>query len=213
MILCCNPTFNNPVKIPLPLLWYCIEYAKKYTFFVSFSHEGDRYRSTKAAISVTPSGTLLTFSCPLCLILSYHISTAAVHVVPYICFCPYPPTPSSSRISFVVPLVLPLCHIFLLMSQFTWVSTITSSEILIHHTCNLVCLLMLYLPTWFYPDFFIFHHIHHYVSMSPPYLLSCIYYEYLLLLSPPYHISDASASIILSLCSFRLHNNTSILML
>ena len=32
MILCCNPTFNNPVKIPLQLLWYCIEYAKKYTF-------------------------------------------------------------------------------------------------------------------------------------------------------------------------------------
>ena len=45
---------------------------------------------------------------PLCLILSYHVSTAVVLVVPHICFRPYPLSYSSSRISFVFPIVAEL---------------------------------------------------------------------------------------------------------
>ena len=81
-------------------------------FFVGRSSSaGHRDRAIESAAAVPPSGTLQKFSCPLCLILSSHVFTAAVLVVPHICFRPYPPSPLSSCISFVVPIVSPLCHI------------------------------------------------------------------------------------------------------
>ena len=63
--------------------------------------------SSTPPLLFTLYGTLLTFSCPLCLILSYHISTATVLVVPNICFCLLPPPASSFFISFAFPIVLP----------------------------------------------------------------------------------------------------------
>ena len=93
----------------LPLT-YCVCYAVQYTvaaaaiprpilwagrFFVGRSSAGDGDGATEAAVAVPPSGTLSTFSRPLCLILSSRVSTVAVLVVPHICFHTYPPSPSS----------------------------------------------------------------------------------------------------------------------
>ena len=69
--------------------------------------EGNGYGAIKSAVSVPPSGTLSTFSCSLFLILSSRVSTISVLVAPHICFFPYPLSPSSSRIYFVVPITYP----------------------------------------------------------------------------------------------------------
>ena len=80
-------------------------------FFVVHFSAGDGDGSIKASVFVPPSGTLSKFSRSLCLILSYCISTTTILVVPHICFGPYPLSPSSSRIYFVVPTGSPFCHI------------------------------------------------------------------------------------------------------
>ena len=77
-------------------------------FFVGRSFTWDGYWSIKSIVASLLSGTLLMFSHPLCLILSYRVSTAVSLVVMHICFRPYPLSPSSSRISFVVPIVTDL---------------------------------------------------------------------------------------------------------
>ena len=80
-------------------------------FFVSPPPAGDRDISIGAAVAVTPSETPLMIYCPIFLIFSSHVSTSTILIVPHIwCSHHLPPTPSS-HISFVVPIILPLCHI------------------------------------------------------------------------------------------------------
>ena len=71
----------------------------------------DKHRSIKADVSIPPRGTLLTFSCPLWLIFSSHISNADILIVLHICFHTYPTLPSSSHIYFFKPIISPLCYI------------------------------------------------------------------------------------------------------
>ena len=72
--------------ISLLILWagkfFVVRYSAVYL---------DRY--IEAAVYVPISGTLSTFSCLLCLILSSRVSTNAVLAVPHIYFLPYPPSP------------------------------------------------------------------------------------------------------------------------
>ena len=80
-------------------------------FFVGrYSYVGDIDGAIKVAISVPSIGTLSTFSCPLCLILSYCVSTAAVRVVLNILSLNYPLLPSSFPISFF-PYYLPTAFV------------------------------------------------------------------------------------------------------
>ena len=81
-------------------------------FFIGRYSDGDRDVSIKADVTVMPSGTLLTFYRPLRLILSSHVSTAAILVVLHICFHPYSRSPLSSHISFFVPMVSSLYLIY-----------------------------------------------------------------------------------------------------
>ena len=80
-------------------------------FFVGCYSTGYGDISIKAVVSFPPSGTMLQFSCPLLIILYSHVSTFAILVVLHICYHPYPPSPSSSRIYFVVP-IIPPPHLF-----------------------------------------------------------------------------------------------------
>ena len=71
----------------------------------------DGYEAIKAAVSVPPSGTPSTISFPMCLILSYRVSSTAIFVVPHICCCHHPPPTPSSHIYNSVIIVLPIYHI------------------------------------------------------------------------------------------------------
>ena len=81
-------------------------------FFVGRSSAEHRDGAIKSTSTLPPSGTLSMFSCPLCLILSYRVYTAAVLVALNIFFHPYPSSPSSYLISFVVTITSPLYNIF-----------------------------------------------------------------------------------------------------
>ena len=142
------------------------------------------------------------------LIVPYLISTTTIHVIPHI-YCPYPPPPSSSHISFVVSIVSPLYHISaatvsaalrLRLASPPRVSAAVSAVILVRRPCHLACLLPLYLSTLFYKYLFICRRLHHPASLPPPYLLSYISAVSLLLLSPSPRISAAAVPIVTRLC-------------
>ena len=145
--------------LPHPIFW-----AGR--FFVGLSSARDGDRAIKAAVVVIPGWTLLKFYCSLCLILSSCISTASVLVVLHICFRPYPPPPSSFCISFVVPIVSPICYI-----SDPSVSTAVQSSILIHCSCNLVCMILISSPNCLSHAVLVRCRLHHSASLPPPSLL------------------------------------------
>ena len=84
---------KTPSPLPLSHVWYS---GRANSLLAAPLHDTE-----------TPS----TFSRLLCLILSYHVSTAISLVVTHICFSFYPPLFSSYWICFFVRTVSPLFHI------------------------------------------------------------------------------------------------------
>ena len=99
-------------------------------FFVGRSSAEHRDGAIKSTSTLPPSGTLSMFSCPLCLILSYRVYTAAVLVALNIFFHPYPSSPSSYLIFLLSPSPLLSTTSLLLLSQSPRISTAVSTAIL-----------------------------------------------------------------------------------
>ena len=88
--------------IPRRILWVSRSFFSRYSV-------GDGYWVIGVTISVMPSGTLLEFYPPLCLILSPRVSIDAFLAVTNNWLHTYPPSRLSSQISYDVPIVLSLC--------------------------------------------------------------------------------------------------------
>ena len=95
----CKKTFRHDLilshkYITIPYMVYLSQMCiQDQIVYIVYSHPIISVISymTKAAVFIPPSGTLSTFSCPLCLILSSCVSTVAVLVFPYILFRTYHP--------------------------------------------------------------------------------------------------------------------------
>ena len=183
-------------SIPHMILWVG-------RLFIDLSSAGYRDGYIKSAIAVTTSGTLTTFYHPLWLILSSCVSTPDVLVILYIFFHHYPMLPLSSRISFVFPIALPLCHVY---------SAAVSTDLHLHyhihfHPCppplsycvsgSTVIINMILL--------FVFH-----LTLSPPYRISA---SSILVILHLYRISAPVVAIVKHICSFCQHNTESLLVL
>ena len=81
-------------------------------FFVGRPSARDVFGDIGSAVSVLPSGTPSMFYCLIFPRLSSHISSAVLIIVSFLFYCthflPFP----SSGVSFVVPIVPPLCNIY-----------------------------------------------------------------------------------------------------
>ena len=178
----------------------------------SFVWDGDG--AVKDAVSIPPSGTLSTFSCPLCLSLSYHVSTTVTLVVPHIFFCHYPLLPSSTRIYFFVPVVSPLFHVSAVDVSFaphlhihchpcplSLSSPLSASDVLINdsplHFSSAIILIVLHI-----------YLRHHFYPTSLLYICYiCFYYPaYLPLPSPSLRISVARVPLCISTHSRKVYN-------
>ena len=194
---------DNPVKTPFSFLWISHPICRAESFFVRCSSSGDRDGYTKVAIYIPLIGKLSNFPLPVCLIFYSLISIFTCLIVPHLFFCPYPLTPSSSRISFVLPIILPPCHIS---------ATTVLITTYIHH---LICWhpYLLSLSSFIPSSTVRVNLIIPFLSHLPPSPSSCISDSAILVIILLCYVPSVSASVIPYLCCCHIHSTASLFMI